>query len=339
MTLLGLSAMPSDHRLNRGMLGMHGNIAPNYNTNQADLLIAVGMRFDDRVTGDVAHYAPNAKIVHIDIDEAEFNKNVRADATILGDARQVLERLLPMIAKNSHTEWIDSFDLHDRVEQTEVVADVLERSDPQEPPTMGEVARKVSLAATHQPLLVTDVGQNQMFAARYFRYSSPRSIISSGGLGTMGFGLPAAIGAKMGAPERDVCLILGDGGFQMTIQELGTIMQYGTAVKIVVLNNSFLGNVRQWQALFFHNRFSQTPMVNPDFCAIAAAYGIAAENVATRGVLDGAIARMMEHDGPYLLNVSIREEDMVFPMTPVGSAINCIMLNANDLYHPKKQKS
>lgn len=339
MTLLGLSAMPNGHRLNRGMLGMHGNIAPNYNTNHADLLIAVGMRFDDRVTGDVAHYAPNAKIVHIDIDEAEFNKNVMADATILGDGRQVLERLLPMIAKNSHTDWIATFDAHDEVESTQVIRPVLDGSDAQALPTMGEVARKVSLTAKNKPVLVTDVGQNQMFSARYFRYSSPRSIISSGGLGTMGFGLPAAIGAKMGAPERDVCLMVGDGGFQMTMQELGTIMQYGTAVKMVILNNSFLGNVRQWQALFFNNRFSQTPMLNPDFCAIGAAYSIPSEKVDCRGDLDGAIERMMEHDGPYLLNVSIQEEDMVFPMTPVGSAVDCIMLNAREMYHPKKQKS
>lgn len=336
MTLLGLSAMPSGHRLNRGMLGMHGNIAPNINTNHADLLIAVGMRFDDRVTGDVSRYAPDARIVHIDIDESEFNKNIRADATILGDARQVLELLLPQIAKNSHSEWIGSFDLHDKVERERVIAPVLQRDNPDEPPTMGEVAEKLSLAAHNSPILVTDVGQNQMFGARYFHYSAPRSIISSGGLGTMGFGLPAAIGAKMGAPHRDVCLLVGDGGFQMTIQELGTIMQYGTDVKMVVLNNSFLGNVRQWQALFFNNRFSQTPMVNPDFCAIAAAYSIEAANVASRGVLDEAIRRMMDHDGPYLLNVAIREEDMVFPMTPAGSPVDCIMLNAKEMYHPKK---
>lgn len=338
MTLLGLSAMPSGHRLNRGMLGMHGNIAPNVNTNHADLLIAVGMRFDDRVTGDVSRYAPDARIVHIDIDESEFNKNIRTDATILGDARQVLELLLPQIAKNSHSEWIGSFDLHDKVERERVIAPVLQRDNPDEPPTMGEVAEKLSLAAHNSPILVTDVGQNQMFGARYFHYSAPRSIISSGGLGTMGFGLPAAIGAKMGAPHRDVCLLVGDGGFQMTIQELGTIMQYGTNVKMVVLNNSFLGNVRQWQSLFFNNRFSQTPMVNPDFCAIAAAYSIEAANVASRGELDEAIRRMMDHDGPYLLNVAIREEDMVFPMTPAGSPVDCIMLNANEMYHPKKMK-
>lgn len=336
MTLLGLSAMPSGHRLNRGMLGMHGNIAPNINTNHADLLIAVGMRFDDRVTGDVSRYAPDARIVHIDIDESEFNKNIRADATILGDARQVLELLLPQIAKNSHSGWIGSFDLHDKVERERVIAPVLQRDNPDEPPTMGEVAEKLSLAAPNSPILVTDVGQNQMFGARYFHYSAPRSIISSGGLGTMGFGLPAAIGAKMGAPHRDVCLLVGDGGFQMTIQELGTIMQYGTDVKMVVLNNSFLGNVRQWQALFFNNRFSQTPMVNPDFCAIAAAYSIEAANVASRGELDEAIRRMMDHDGPYLLNVAIREEDMVFPMTPAGSPVDCIMLNSKEMYHPKK---
>lgn len=334
MTLLGLSAMPSEHRLNRGMLGMHGNIAPNINTNQADLIIAVGMRFDDRVTGNVKKYAPSARIVHIDIDDAEFDKNIRTHATIHGDARQVLERLLPMIEKSHHDEWIQTFDVHDKVEYKAIIGPTLNGTDPDARPSMGEVARKVSLAAGDNPVLVTDVGQNQLLSARYFRFKGTRGIISSGGLGTMGFGLPAAIGAKMGAPDREVCLFVGDGGFQMTIQELGTIMQYHTGVKMVILNNDFLGNVRQWQALFFHNRFSQTPMLNPDFCAIAAAYSIPAENVHTRAELMPAIERMMECDGPYLLNVSIAPEDMVFPMTPVGEGVDYVMLNPKERYTP-----
>lgn len=339
MTLLGLSAMPSGHRLNRGMLGMHGNIAPNVNTNRADLIVAVGMRFDDRVTGNPEKYAPKAKIVHIDIDDTEFNKIVRAHATVHGDARQVLERLLPLVAKKRHAEWIASFDVHDAVERERVMAPVLDGTDSHGLPTMGEVARKVSLAAGSAPVLVSDVGQNQMFSARYFRFGAPRSIITSGGLGTMGFALPAAIGAKMGAPDRQVCAFMGDGGFQMTIQELGTVMQYGVAVKMILLNNNFLGNVRQWQALFFNGRFSQTPMLNPDFCALAAAYSIPSEKVADRSGLEPAIARMMDYDGPYLLNVSIAPEDMVFPMTPAGGAVDYIMLDADEVYRfPKSKK-
>ncbi len=332
-TLLGLSAMPSDHPLYKGMLGMHGNIGPNYNTNQADLIIAVGMRFDDRVTGEPDKYAPKAKIVHIDIDASEFDKNIRTDATIHGDARKALEGLLPMVRETSRTEWLESFDIAARIEEETVIKDAVGGTDPMAPPHMGEVARKVSLAAGADPVLVTDVGQNQMLSARYFRYSSPRSIITSGGLGTMGFGLPAAIGAKMGAPERTVCYFAGDGGFQMTMQELGTIMQYGTAVKMIVLNNDYLGNVRQWQAMFYNNRFSQTPMINPDFNAIADAYDIANESVAHRCELDAAIKRMTEYPGAYLLNVRIDERDMVFPMTPNGSAVDHIILNEdNDIF-------
>lgn len=331
-TLLGLSGLPTGHPLNKGLLGMHGNLGPNINTNQADLIIAVGMRFDDRVTGDVDSYARQAQIVHIDIDESEFNKNIRVNAMIHGDAAAVLRELIPLVNDATHQEWIDSFDRHYEVEKERIINQAAYPTDPDQPMRMGEMARKVSEQAGPCPILVTDVGQNQLLSARYFRYSAPRSIITSGGLGTMGFGLPAAIGAKMGAPQRTVCLFCGDGGIQMTIQELGTIMQYGTAVKIIILNNNFLGNVRQWQDLFFDKRFSQTPMLNPDFVAIAHAYNIKAENVEYRRDANAAIRRMMEHDGPYLLNVNIREEDMVMPMTPAGDNVDHIMLNPGEWY-------
>ena len=329
-TLLGLSTMPSNHPLYKGMLGMHGNIGPNVNTNRCDVLVAIGMRFDDRVTGDTSKYARQAKIIHIDIDSSEFDKNIKTDATIHGDAREVLEKLLPHIKPADHSEWLKTFDKCDEVEQEKVVKREVYRTEGTM--TMGEVVNKVSTATGDRAVLVTDVGQNQMFSSRYFRYTDPKSILTSGGLGTMGFGLPAAIGAKMGAPERTVCFFTGDGGLQMTIQELGTIMEYGTDVKIILLNNNFLGNVRQWQELFFQCRFSQTPMVNPDFVAIAKAYGIAAENVETRDQLDDAIARMLNHKGAYMLNVNIDYTDMIFPMTPPGAGVDTIMLNATEMY-------
>ena len=329
-TLLGLSTMPSDHPLYKGMLGMHGNIGPNINTNRCDLLVAIGMRFDDRVTGDTSKYARQAKIVHIDIDSSEFDKNIKTTATIHGDAKEVLAKLLPLVKEAKHTEWLKTFDECDAVEMEKVIKrEVFPTSGPM---YMGEVAHKVSKATGDKAVLITDVGQNQMFSSRYFRYTLPKSVITSGGLGTMGFGLPAAIGAKMGAPERTVCFFTGDGGLQMTIQELGTILEYGVAVKIILLNNNFLGNVRQWQELFFRSRFSQTPMVNPDFVQIAQAYGIASENVETREQLDGAIERMLAHDGAYLLNVNIDPTDMIFPMTPAGAAVDDIMLSPTEKY-------
>lgn len=329
-TLLGLSTIPSSHPLYKGMLGMHGNIGPNVNTNRCDLLVAVGMRFDDRVTGDTSKYAKQAKIVHIDIDSSEFDKNVKTTATVHGDAKEVLARLLPLVNEAKHTEWLQTFDEMALVEQEKVVKrEVFPESGLM---NMGEVVHKVSKATGDRAVLITDVGQNQMFSSRYFRYTEPKSIITSGGLGTMGFGLPASIGAKMGAPERTVCFFTGDGGLQMTIQELGTIMEYGVAVKIILLNNNFLGNVRQWQALFFNGRFSQTPMVNPDFVQIADAYGIKAENVETREQLDGAIERMLAHDGAYLLNVNIDATDMIFPMTPAGAAVDDIMLTPDEKF-------
>lgn len=329
-TLLGLSTIPSDHPLYKGMLGMHGNIGPNVNTNRADLIIAIGMRFDDRITGNVKTYARNAKVLHIDIDSSEFGKNIPVDATIHGDARDALLKLLPLIEPRKRTRWLGMFDKPQQIESEQVIERELHPAGPKM--TMGEVAAKVSEATGHRAIVVTDVGQNQMLSARYSRYSEPRSIVTSGGLGTMGFGLPAAIGAKMGRPDRTVCFFTGDGGLQMTIQELGTILEYHTDVKIILLNNNFLGNVRQWQALFFNDRFSQTPLVNPDFVMIAKAYGLGAEEVKCREELDGAIERMLNHDGAYLINVNIDEHDMIFPMTPAGSNVDHIMLNASECY-------
>lgn len=329
-TLLGLSTMPSSHRLYKGMLGMHGNIGPNINTNRADAIIAIGMRFDDRITGNVKTYAPNAKIIHIDIDSSEFDKNIATTATVHGDAREVLKKLIPLIEPKKRAEWLGTFEQPEKVELEKVIEPAIHSTG--ERMTMGEVVNRVSEATGHNAIVVTDVGQNQMLSARYFKYTEPRSILTSGGLGTMGFGLPAAIGAKMGAPDRTVCFFTGDGGLQMTIQELGTILEYHTDVKIILLNNNFLGNVRQWQALFFNDRFSQTPLVNPDFVMIAKAYGLGAEEVKCREELDGAIERMLNHDGAYLINVNIDEHDMIFPMTPAGSNVDHIMLNASECY-------
>ena len=334
-TMLGLSAMPSDHPLFKGMLGMHGNIGPNYNTNKADVILAVGMRFDDRVTGDTSRYAPDAKIIHIDIDASELNKNIRATTTIHGDAGKVLNALLPLINQAGREEWLKSFDGHDKVEHETVV---MREVFPQETVgvmRMGEVTRRISEATGNEAICVTDVGQNQMMGARYFKFTKPRSLITSGGLGTMGFCLPAAIGAKLACPGRNVIALMGDGGFQMTMQELGTIMENGIGVKIVIMNNNFLGNVRQWQELFFNSRFSATPMLNPDFVAIAAAYGIDGESVMSRDELDGAIGRMLATDRPYLLNVNIESTDMVFPMVAPGAAIDDIMLNVSTKYKPE----
>jgi len=332
-TLLGLSTIPSDHYLNKGMLGMHGNIGPNIKTNEADVLIAIGMRFDDRVTGNVKGYAPQAKIIHIDIDEAEFNKNIHVHTTVHGDAGKVLRALLPLVNKCCHTSWVNSFADAEKVEREEVMMRELEPTDIKNGEMrMGEVARKVSEAAGNKGILVTDVGQNQMMSARYFKYSESKSIITSGGLGTMGFCLPAAVGAKIACPDRQVFAFMGDGGFQMTMQELGTIMEYGVGVKMIILNNNFLGNVRQWQAMFYNNRFSATPMVNPDFAAISLAYNIPAEDVTDRSQLDAAIERMVNHNGAYLLNVNIESEDMVFPMVAPGSNVDEILINRTTKY-------
>ena len=334
-TMLGLSSIPSSHPLYKGMLGMHGNIGPNINTNKADVIIALGMRFDDRVTGDVKKYAPDAKIIHVDIDASEFDKCVKSDIHVHGCVSQALRKLIPFINEANHQEWLDSFKQHEEAERTRVMDREINASTPDGKMLMGEVITKVSKAFGDDAILITDVGQNQMFAVKYFGFKSPRSIVTSGGLGTMGFGLPASIGAKIGEPDRNVVLFVGDGGFQMTIEELGMIMEYNLGVKIVLLNNNFLGNVRQWQHLFFNGRFSATPMLNPDFRMIADAYGLPAEDVSSRDELDGAIKRMAEHTGAYIINVNIEPTDMVFPMTPPGSGVDEIMLSENEYYKPE----
>ncbi len=323
-TLLGLSAMPSDFPLNKGFLGMHGNIGPNMKTNECDVLIAIGMRFDDRVTGNLATYAKQAKVVHLDIDPSELDKNVKATAKVLGDAKQTLKLLTAATHKANHKEWIASFKEHEQKEYEKVIQkEVFPENGPIK---MGEVVNLISEATHNQAILVTDVGQNQIMAARYFKYTQTRSVITSGGLGTMGFGIPAAIGAKVGVPNRTVCLFVGDGGFQMTMQELGTIMQDGIGVKIILLNNNFLGMVRQWQELFFKKRYSSTIMKNPDFVAIAKAYGISTQCVDKREDLNSAIADMLKDDKPYLLVVNTESEGMVYPMTPAGDTVTNILI-------------
>ncbi len=305
-TFMGLSAIPSDHRLNMGILGMHGNLGPNVMTNQCDLLIAVGMRFDDRVTGNLATYAKQAKIIHFDIDHAEFNKNVPVDLKVWGNCKETLAAVTKLLDTSKHTSWIEGFKPYAEKEYEKVIDKALH-------PTEG-------------PLMVTDVGQNQLMACRYFKFTQKRSVVTSGGLGTMGFGLPAAIGATFGAPDRTVCLFVGDGGLQMTIQELGTIMEQGAPVKIILLNNNFLGNVRQWQEMFFAHRYSFTPMVNPNYELIAKGYGIPAKTVIERKDLDAVIAEMLATPGPYLLQCAIKEEDNVLPMTPPGANIDEMLL-------------
>lgn len=323
-TLLGASAMPTDFRLNKGFLGMHGNVSPNMKTNECDVLIAIGMRFDDRVTGDLNTYAKQAKIVHLDIDMAEINKNVKADAPVLGSAKDTLPAITELLKPAKHTEWIDSFQVYDDQEFDKVIRKELYPESGEM--TMGEVIRKISEATEHKAVIVTDVGQNQMMAARYSKYSQTRSLITSGGLGTMGFGIPAAMGAKIGAPERTVCMFSGDGGFQMTIQELGTIMQEQIGVKMIILNNHFLGMVRQWQEMFFEERYSFTEMQNPDFVAIAKAYRIDGTEVLKRDDLDAAIADMLKDDKPYLLVVNVEKKGMVYPMMPAGASVTNILL-------------
>ena len=324
-TILGLSAIPSAHPLNMGMLGMHGNIAANMNTNECDVLVAIGMRFDDRVTGDLKTYAKQAKIIHFDIDLAEMDKNVKTTVKVLGDAKETLPLVTELIEKRSHKNWIETFKEYRRKEFDCVIRDELYPKNGGEI-KMGEVINKVTEATANKAVCVTDVGQHQMMATRYFRSSQTRSMVTSGGLGTMGFGLPAAIGAKYGAPERTVCVFVGDGGLQMTIQEFGTIMEHGVDVKIILLNNNFLGMVRQWQELFFDERYSETHMKNPDFIKIADAYNIKGRKVTQRADLDGAIAEMLSHKGAYLLEVVVETKGMVYPMIPSGGCVTDILL-------------
>ena len=324
-TLLGLSALPSDHRLNKGMLGMHGNLGPNVKTNECDVLIAVGMRFDDRVTGKLETYARQAKVIHLDVDPSEISKNVAVEVPILGNCKRTLALLTELIQAQRHTEWIESFRPYEEKEYTQVIDREIH---PKEGPlNMGEVVRKVSEATRNEAILVTDVGQNQMMACRYFKFTKNRSVVTSGGMGTMGFGLPAAIGATFGRPDRTVCVFMGDGGLQMTMQELGTVMEQKAPVKIILLNNNYLGNVRQWQAMFFNRRYSFTPMMNPDYMQIASAYSIPSRRVAERGELEEAIREMLDTDGPFLLEACVIEEGNVLPMTPPGSSVNYMMLD------------
>ena len=323
-TILGLSAVPTEHPLNVGMVGMHGNYGPNVLTNECDLLIAVGMRFDDRVTGNLNSYAKQAKIIHFEIDPAEVNKNVIADVAVLGNVKNTLNDILKFLNKNNHKDWTAKFGEFYEIEFDKVIDK--EYNKKSGGLSMAEVIKSINDNTNGESILVTDVGQHQMVACRYTKFNQSKSNITSGGLGTMGFALPAAFGAKIGDPDREVIAVIGDGGFQMTIQELGTIFQSEAAVKIVILNNNFLGMVRQWQQLFFDKRYASTEMINPDFVAIAKGYFIEAKKVEKREKLNDEIKKMIEHKGPYLLEVIIEKEDNVFPMIPSGSSVSDVRL-------------
>lgn len=329
-TLLGLSTFPTDHPLNMGMLGMHGSIAANMATASADVILAVGLRFDDRVTLDLKHYARNAKIIHINIDPYELNKNVTVDIPVASDAKAFLRELYPMLISRTESRMAKLKEKCYAVETEKIIEPEIHPSEGKL--KMGEVVRVVSDMAPANSVCVTDVGQNQMFSARYYKFTRPRSFITSGGLGTMGYGLPASIGAKVSSPEREVILFVGDGGIQMTIEEFGTIMQYNVGVKIVLLNNNFLGNVRQWQEMFFNGRFSQTPMLNPDFNKLADAYGIKSRTVYDRNELKDAVAEMLECKEAFLLNVEVDETDMIFPMIPSGGRIDRILIDEKTFF-------
>jgi len=324
-TILGLSALPTDHPLNVGMVGMHGNYAPNILTNECDVLIAIGMRFDDRVTGNLEAYAKQAKIIHFEIDPAEINKNVKADIAVLGDCKESLVRLLPRLKANTHIEWEHRFSELYAVEYEKIIKEDI--TPIKEVLTMGEVLHGINKETEGNAIIVSDVGQHQMIACRYAHFKQSKSNITSGGLGTMGFALPAAIGAKMGTPEREVIAIIGDGGYQMTIQELGTIFQTKVPVKIVVLNNDFLGMVRQWQQLFFDKRYASTELTNPDFVKIAEGYQIKAQRVTKREDLAGSIKAMVASKEAFFLEVCVEKEDNVFPMIPSGASVSDIRLS------------
>jgi acetolactate synthase-1/2/3 large subunit len=324
-TVLGLSAMATNHPLNVGMVGMHGNYGPNKLTNECDVLIAIGMRFDDRVTGKLDVYAKQAKVIHFDIDPAEIDKNVKTEVAVVGDAKDTLSKILEYVDQKEHTAWLNEFRAFDKIEFEKVIDGQLNPT--KEGLTMGEVLQGVNKAAKDNAVIVSDVGQHQMMAVRYANFTNTRSNVTSGGLGTMGFALPAAIGAKMGAQDRDVVAIIGDGGFQMTCQELGTILQTGTAVKIVVLNNEFLGMVRQWQQLFFDRRYASTEMINPDFIKLAEAYSIPAKKVTKRENLQAAIDEMIACETSYFLEVMVEKEDNVFPMVPTGASVSDVRLS------------
>ncbi len=319
-TILGLSAMPTDHPLNVGMLGMHGNYGPNLLTNECDVLIALGMRFDDRVTGNLATYAKQAKVIHFEIDPAEIDKNVKTTVAVLADVKESLQALIPLIESKTHESWHNEFKEYYKIELDAVINEELAPTN-DKGISMGETIEMINKHSNGNAIIVSDVGQHQMFACRYAKFNSTKSNITSGGLGTMGFCLPAAIGAKMGRPDREVVAIIGDGGFQMTIQELGTIFQTKVPVKIVVLNNEFLGMVRQWQELFFDSRYASTVMTNPNFIAIAEGYYIKARKVTQREDLDAAVAEMLASKESYFLEVLVEKENNVFPMIPTGASV------------------
>jgi acetolactate synthase-1/2/3 large subunit len=324
-TILGKAALPTDHPLNVGMLGMHGNYGTNIKTNECDVLVAIGMRFDDRVTGDLKRYAKQARIIHMELDPAEINKNVKADVAIIGNVKETLPLLTELVESKSYDSWIQEFKDCDKIEYDKVVSKDFYPSKPGI--SMGEVMHLITIKTGGEAIIVTDVGQHQMFASRYAKMNYTRSFVTSGGLGTMGFGLPAAHGAKIGAPDRTVIGIIGDGGFQMTIQELATINQTGAAVKIVLMNNTYLGMVRQWQQLFFNKRYSETHLKNPDFIKVAEGFGIKGRRILERKELEKAVEEMLEYDGPFLLEVPIEKEENVFPMVPSGASVSDIIIN------------
>jgi len=324
-TILGASALPTAHPLNVGMVGMHGNYGPNVLTNQCDVLIAIGMRFDDRVTGNLETYAKQAKIIHFEIDPSEVDKNVKTTVAVLGNSKESLAQILPLVSENSHLDWHQKFkDLYAIEYEIVIKGDLYPTK---EGLTMGEVLKEINIQTKGNAAIVSDVGQHQMIACRYAEFNHSKSNITSGGLGTMGFALPAAIGAKMAAPERDVIAIIGDGGYQMTIQELGTIFQTKVPVKIVVLNNDFLGMVRQWQELFFERRYASTEIQNPDFVAIAKGYAIDAQKVTKREDLAAAVKEMVASKNAYFLEVSVEKEGNVFPMIPTGASVSDMRLS------------
>src|SRR6478609_4518805 len=325
-TILGLSALPTDHPLNVGMVGMHGNYGPNLLTNECDVLIALGMRFDDRVTGNLATYAKQAKVIHFEIDPAEVDKNVKTEVAVLADVKEALTALIPLIDKKSHDSWHNEFKEMYKIELDAVIDEELAPTNGKGI-SMGETMEMINKYSKGDAIIVSDVGQHQMFACRYAKFNSTKSNVTSGGLGTMGFALPAAIGAKMGRPDREVVAIIGDGGFQMNIQELGTIFQSQVPVKIVVMNNEFLGMVRQWQELFFDNRYASTKMINPNFIAIAEGYHIKSKKVTEREDLDAAVAEMMASKDSYFLEVMVEKENNVFPMIPTGASVSDMRLS------------